>query len=344
MKAFQSGIILGITVFILISCAPSMKYEAQQEVRIPGGIIVNATADADPQSGEMKVKATIKNGSSNGIILMREVAQLRSPEGYSVNPSTIEGSDFVLPGDQGQVIFSFVPINSTWLHQRAGWNGDMERVYELSLDFIQDSENQSLSSNYIKLEMPINKYRNYLNKKAIEPYLGMYKLYEPEIPQVYAMLEKNMKDNIPLNMPHMHGNESDPHMPEMRHTINISGQEFFLDGVIMKVSLYRIKKEATLFVRIINKKADELTLDLDKIWLEENGSKLRHKVVKTTMKEKGPKYVIRQNDRMEIYMEFDLKNEAPLLKVFLDGLRFMDKADYFTMGLTYTNEVMGLNE
>lgn len=341
-KIYVWGLSL-ISLSLTVSCAPGWKYTASQPVTLTNGVRVEAKGIAVNPDNTIKVELNIKNDSTSGIVLVPGISVIISPEGLRIPGHTFEGQDLVLPGSTARVIQEFRPVNSRWMYFYTGWEGDLEPAYEISLDFIQDSMENTLSTNTIRIEMPKKLYQRYLNQASREPDTTVYQLAS-NLSNLTVQLEEYYKKTFPTaqEMQHEHEQEHGHGMfPDSGHTLIIQEQEFFLDGILLRLSVYRWKNQASVLLRVSNRKAGELKLDLSGITLKAGEKKFTPRLQSVKGAEQNTQMTLMPNSRVEALMSYQLDQPYDSLNMTFQGLLFGDK-EILPLSLEFVKRSSGL--
>ncbi len=341
MKYIPALIINLFSAVLFWSCSPAWNYTSPQSVTLTNGIVVHARASAYPERSVIKVEMDIDNRSGAGILLVPGIATIITPEGLRAPSITFDGPDMLLPGNKGKISMEFKPVNSRWINYHTGWEGDMERQYSVTLDFMQNSAQETLATNIIALEMPVAQYQTFLNKLAKEPDMAVFQISQSES-NLYAIVEKYYRENIPTADEMQHKHEGEMETPQNSgHVIIIQGKEFFLDGALFHIALFRWKKQASVNIRIANRKNDEMDIDLSQLVLTAGSKKFYLKSIQTPLQDKGPRYILKPNDRMEATLTYNLDKEYQELGLEVKGLQMKGK-ELLPVSLHFTNIAKGL--
>lgn len=269
MKGLLS-ITAAVCILCILSCSgpaldgpvSPLAYESAVAEFKEGGVTVTGRhLSVDPEKGLFVLQLRVKNTSVRPLAVSRADAQLTAAGSFMFSPVTVEPGQDTLGGLKTAIWrFEFLPVNNPPLFQRYHLRGDLHQEYSLDLSFIRRGENPVFNQ-HITYRLADQQYQDYLATDGIESRLVEYS--HGETPDVFARhqlayLERTGVLHIEDPHAHEHTDECDHDEEEAEEDrpplfVLRSGDEYYLDQLMIKLSPYRVGTDLYVHCRIINR-------------------------------------------------------------------------------------------
>lgn len=259
-----------LCVLFLFSCsAPRLEgpvsplaYESTvTEIRDSGVTVTGRHLSLDSKTGLFVLQLLVKNTSVRPLTVSWADAQLTAAGSFSFAPVNVEPRQDTLGGLKTAIWrFEFLPVNNPPLFQRYHLRGDLHQEYSLDLSFIRRGDTPVFSQ-HITYRLTDQQYQDYLVADGIESRLLEYSHGESSdtfAQRQSAYLERS--GALHVEDPHAHehtdacDHDEDENVEERPPLFVLrSGDEFYLDQLMIKLSPYRIGTDLFVHCRIINR-------------------------------------------------------------------------------------------
>lgn len=258
----------------------------------------------------------INNKLSDTVFLSSSKFELENTEGIRshVIPHDI-GNEFAEPKSRAAIKLRFAPVNNLQLYHLTGRHGVTDSSYTLRFTL-------PFGSNIITKDISFKllDYNEFKQQKDRESDLMIYNFSNPEIlkeqlVKTFASFEKSK------NVKNAQEYDRDNYNNKLQN-IKVSDSEILLEGLVIKMQIFRI--DGTLHIRskIINHGAFDLRLNTSKMLIYKEGRKTFDpikidQVITSEPKLEPDVYLIRKSGRLEFSTQI---NDADSdLKISLDG-------------------------
>ncbi len=219
------------------------------------------------------------------------------------------------------VILEYTPINSRDFYRFTALPGDFLKQYDLIVDPFGEKSVSFLADS--------GSYKNYKETLAIEGKTTSYKIAEESnlfTANQLKYLEKNHFPKEIMHNGHLHS------MPKEKNpgSVNISDSEILINGILIKLFIYKINNEIFADVRLVNHSLTDVFIEESGIQIITGDSSLTY--VSTVSDEQNKrdiittgnsqKIVLRKSDRFSKIYKFVLSKEIESFELDLRGIKF----------------------
>ncbi|MGB0523783.1 MAG: hypothetical protein ACPGJS_12525 [Flammeovirgaceae bacterium] len=249
-------------------------------------VAINSVSYANQQSGEVLLEFNLLNKSSEPLIVKYLLTELATTEGLRSGPEFAEHPDEIAAGKEVLYSLKYAPTNSRKLMADIGYQGDLEKTYELDLEFI------GFAGEKLILTATEEDYANYLANYGMESSLKIFQITNKK-----EWLAQQKKCTA---KPTDHSKVS---------SINLHDQELLVQGVVCKVSMYSTKDALRVSLRLANQSEQLINAIPEKLALFSGNKQLTVSEVDVlTSNRKNPKgagVVLRKSERYQVDYIFE---------------------------------------
>ncbi len=281
-------ILAAAALAVLAACAPArpdaadgaapwpdgyVAYEAVPSRLVAGRVRAAASLAVDPATGEVLVRLALDRGQSS-IAVDGALAALATAEGTEAALASPGGAEpGSAPGSGEAFTLRFLPVTDPALHARYALAGAPSAAYRLDSGFLRDAAGKRLFEGAFEFK-PDEVARAAIREAADRLYsLASYE-YSGNA-ATFASRQTVYMESEGL-FPAAHGDGADASdladaAPADRFVL-VSGDEFWLDRWLVKVSPYRLGEDLFARVRVVSKTPERLSLDWSRVAVVAGGA------------------------------------------------------------------------
>ncbi|MBP7095770.1 MAG: hypothetical protein KBC36_06740 [Spirochaetia bacterium] len=311
-----------------------------------GKALVAASLAADPATGEVRVALSVENGTRSGLSIDPALATLACAEGTGAPLALMEPADGTVPPGSGKTfILRFLPVTDPERFQRYGLPGPPSATYELPLDFALDAEGRPLGPGALRFVAP---------EGGMEESSGMPDLASFECVtdgEIWGELQAGhfASSGLLAETQDHEGEAGEAPEESPEPFFLLTGDEFWLDRWLVKVSPYSSGDDLFARVRIVSKTPVLLSVDLSRaLFIAADGKaappsgllRERDGRVGVLIEDLGAPFELGQNDRFERTLVWPGAGAAAMegFRLRLDGLETLAGVPLFAGTLEYAPE------
>jgi len=277
-------------------------------------IYCNIELRAKPNGDTILFASFIENNSNDTITINPGDLQIETSKNIRSDVTWYVKNKLVIhPKSVDTSFFMFSPFNNLTLFNRIDYNGDMDSVYYITINFIHKYYNQKLFGERIKFSLDKENYNKYINQYALEKKIKLYRIKKQDT--LKEKLISNVKEQNKIR-----------HKKNGSNNVEISSSDIMIEGAVIRLNFYSLDSDLFLQGKIINHGENVIKLNPLLLTL-----KVRDKIINphilSILNSVSPldtvNYYIIRGGRLEMKLKYD-SSANPEFSLLNKGLIFQD--------------------
>lgn len=257
---------------VMISCSEKRDFKTNEATSVKFPILFKSTQSylsdkkvnisfqlRAKQSGDTLLFATcIENNSNDTLKLNPGELQIETQKNIRSDVAIYDDKKLnIFPKTADTFQFVFTPVNNLTLHNSINYNGDMDSVYYLNLDFIYNNNNRISFGEKVKFYLDNDIYTKFCKQFAKNERIALYQINNKDNlkKKLTAYLEK-------LNLIRNKIDDS--------NSLQISETDMLIGGIVIKINFYHLDSALYLKVKIINHGENVLIINPSQLSINDN--------------------------------------------------------------------------